>query len=143
VVADACEATIDRRLIPGEDASLVTEEIRDILREVERDRERIRAELRQAYVSPWFEAPGEDAYTRRFMEVVRGVSGRGPGPAGYIPGSDAKFFMPRLAQTPTVVFGPGSYEQAHAVDEWVAIDELLESVRILEEFAREVCEVAS
>jgi acetylornithine deacetylase/succinyl-diaminopimelate desuccinylase-like protein len=30
---------------------------------------------------------------------------------------------------PTVIFGPGSIEQAHTVDEWIAIDELLMSKR--------------
>ena len=33
---------------------------------------------------------------------------------------------PRYAQTgvPTVVFGPGSIDQAHTVDEWVAVEQL-------------------
>ena len=37
---------------------------------------------------------------------------------------------------PTVVFGPGSIEQAHTCDEWVAIEQLESAGQILYDFLR-------
>jgi len=44
-------------------------------------------------------------------------------------GTDAPAFD-RLG-VPTVVFGPGSIEQAHTNDEWIAIDQLRTASEIL------------
>ena len=48
-------------------------------------------------------------------------------------GTDAAAFGHEI---PTVVFGPGSINQAHTVDEWVSIDELSTASEILYEFAK-------
>jgi succinyl-diaminopimelate desuccinylase len=137
VVADDCEATIDRRIVPPDKPTQVIEQIRDLLRGVER-RRGVSAEVLSAEISPWFQAPGGDPMTQRFMEVIQSITGHDPGPVGYPPGSDAKFFMPLLSRIPTIVFGPGSHEQAHAVDEWVSVEELNECMRVLEVFGTSV-----
>lgn len=41
------------------------------------------------------------------------------------------------AGVPVVVFGPGSIEQAHTKDEWIAVDSLEASVEILVDFCRQ------
>ena len=40
-------------------------------------------------------------------------------------------------EAPTVVFGPGSIQQAHTVDEWIEIDQLHLATDILYTFARQ------
>jgi acetylornithine deacetylase len=52
-----------------------------------------------------------------------------------LPGSDAKHLV-GVARQGIVVFGPGSYEVAHAADEYVEIQELEQTAQILDEFAR-------
>jgi len=37
---------------------------------------------------------------------------------------------------PSVVFGPGSIDQAHTVDEWLSIDELSKASETLYQFIR-------
>ena len=45
-----------------------------------------------------------------------------------------------LASTvPCVVIGPGSYKQAHTVNEWVSIEQLYRSVDLYKSFIRTVC----
>lgn len=138
VVAGRCEIIIDRRTIPPERDEEIAEELRQLLGQVAKTRPGFRGGISDISFMPWFEAPGQDHYSARFMENVRSISGRAPGPVGYMPGSDAKFFQSVLAATPTVVFGPGSYEQAHSANEWVPVRDLIECTRILEEFAGDV-----
>jgi acetylornithine deacetylase/succinyl-diaminopimelate desuccinylase-like protein len=46
---------------------------------------------------------------------------------------------PHYARTgcPTVVFGPGSIDQAHTADEWLEVEQLQSASEILFDFARE------
>ena len=62
--------------------------------------------------------------------------GTPPAPVGYLPGSDAKHLVD-VARQGMVVFGPGTYEVAHSTDEFVAVDELETTYRILRHFAAE------
>jgi acetylornithine deacetylase len=39
--------------------------------------------------------------------------------------------MNRYGNTLTVIFGPGMTEQMHANNEWVSIDDLIQSTKIL------------
>lgn len=108
VVAESCEATIDRRMVPPEQPGAVCGEIEALLRNVERARPGIRLAIADADVSPWFEAQGDEPLTRRFGAIVGEETGGEP--------------------------GPGGYEQAHSGDEWVAVDELVAAARILIRF---------
>jgi len=49
-------------------------------------------------------------------------------------GTNAAAFSP--AGAPSVVFGPGSIEQAHTADEWVELEQVVRASRVLFEFAR-------
>jgi len=56
-----------------------------------------------------------------------------PGPVGYLPGSDAKHLV-GLTRGEMVIFGPGSYEVAHAYDEYVDLAEFEATTDILKDF---------
>ena len=58
-----------------------------------------------------------------------------PGPIGYLPGSDAKHLMD-LARGDMIIFGPGSYEVAHAADEHVKLADFEATTAILLNFLR-------
>lgn len=45
--------------------------------------------------------------------------------------------------TPTVVFGPGSIQQAHTADEWVSVDQLEKATEIIYQFARQGAELVT
>ncbi|MBU4399773.1 MAG: M20/M25/M40 family metallo-hydrolase, partial [Planctomycetes bacterium] len=41
---------------------------------------------------------------------------------------------PVAAGVPSVVFGPGSIEQAHTADEWISLDQLRQATEIIHRF---------
>lgn len=121
-VPDLVEIAIDRRLAPGEVPESAYESILRYLAE--------RADVgpcRIVHDVPFMQSSGllDDARNRdvaeRLSAVVRGL-GRESRLVGVPFGTDA----PALAAAglPTVVFGPGSIDQAHTADEFIAIDEL-------------------
>ena len=59
---------------------------------------------------------------RAFLDCVARELDDSPGPVGYLPGSDAKHLV-GLTRGEMVIFGPGSYEVAHAYDEYVELAE--------------------
>jgi succinyl-diaminopimelate desuccinylase len=130
MVPDRCEADIDRRTVPGETSS---DEVRapfDALAAALRDEHPevdIEVTLRQ-----WTEA-AEAAPDSPIAEVVREaaawVRGTPPADVGFTGITDARFYL-NDASIPTVIFGPGSLTVAHAPDESVSVDELIEAARI-------------
>ena len=64
------------------------------------------------------------------MIQEHGYSGRR---VGVTYGTNAWAYAARDA--PTVVFGPGSIQQAHTVDEWIEIEQLHRATDILYTFA--------
>jgi acetylornithine deacetylase len=69
----------------------------------------------------------------RLGEVIREHGG--PGERIGVPfGTDAPHFA--ASGSPTVVFGPGSIDQAHTADEWLDLDELRAATEILYDFVR-------
>jgi acetylornithine deacetylase len=69
----------------------------------------------------------------QFAQVAEAHGGRGRR-VGVPYGTDASAYA--RAGVPSVVFGPGSIEQAHTADEWVEIDQLRQASEILFDFAR-------
>jgi acetylornithine deacetylase len=65
--------------------------------------------------------------------AAREVSGRSER-IGAAYATNAAFLA--AAGVPTVVFGPGSIQQAHTADEWIALDQVQQAAEILYRFAR-------
>lgn len=121
VVPERCWIEVDRRLIPGEDPDRAYAEYRD----------RLGVEFEPPSISdiPLDTAPGS-AIARLACETL------GTPPEGVPYGSDASKLS--RAGIPSIVLGPGSIDQAHTADEWVAVDEVEQAThiyrRIMENF---------
>jgi acetylornithine deacetylase/succinyl-diaminopimelate desuccinylase-like protein len=105
----------DRRLLPGENEQLVTEQIRGAL---------ARHEIADVEIeSCTIEKPPletmDQAHSVRVVQRVLADLGLPTAPAIAAFATDAGLFD--RAGLPGVVFGPGSIEQAHTVREWVEI----------------------
>jgi acetylornithine deacetylase/succinyl-diaminopimelate desuccinylase family protein len=136
VVADACLIRVDRRMIPGEDPEAVKAELAAV------------AAVRQAHdpdctysvdeflISPAFEAHAHDPLTARLLAISAAVTNTPAEPVGYLPGSDAKH-LTGVARQGMVVFGPGTYEVAHAPDEYTTVADLEATYTILHQFAEQ------
>jgi len=131
-VPDHCVIYLDRRMIPGEDPAAVQAELEQVVRQVMIAP--AEAEVGGFQVSNWFSSTAEGPLAKLFLDCVARELQDSPGPGGYLPGSDAKH-LTGLMRGEMVVFGPGSYEVAHAFDEYVDLDEFASTVRILVDFA--------
>lgn len=80
------------------------------------------------------EVPADAEIVLRLGSALRAAD-MDAGPIGVAFGSDATKFT--RAGTPTVVFGPGSIEQAHATDEFVELTQVARAAEILVEMITE------
>ena len=130
-VPDRCEVHLDRRMVPGEDPEDVKRELGVVVRSV--DAGDAKVDVGDFLVSNWFHSELDTPLGMRFRQAVDEVHDRPLAPIGYMPGSDAKHLV-GLQRGDMVVFGPGSYEVAHAPDEYVDVDELIACLDVLDRF---------
>jgi len=127
-VPDTCVITYDRRLNPGETPEQVLAEIRT---DVERFAKRggFRVDLRPPFVTDIPMEIGEfEPIVQAAMQAARSELGYYD-VVGVTFGCDASKLT--AAGIPTIVFGPGDIVQAHAVDEFVRVDEVAKAARFL------------
>ena len=134
-VPDSCAIQLDRRMIPREDPAQVRAELQAVLDSV--DIAPASASLSDFVYSSWFESQLETELGQIFLDCVRRELGAQPGPIGYLPGSDAKHLM-GLARGDMIIFGPGSYEAAHAANEHVLLADYAATTDILCDFVARV-----
>lgn len=119
-VPDFCSIEIDRRLLPHEEPEQARAEAMQWLAAHVPQPDRFRHE-QPFLVSPALPDQADTALARRLAETARAHGCRGH-LVGVPFGTDAPAFS--ALGTPTVVFGPGSIEQAHTAAEWVPLDQL-------------------
>ena len=132
-VPDRAVIDVDRRLIPGESTEAAYEELCAYVAE--------RAEpggCRIEHERPWMESGGlagvgNGAWAEAVAAVVQS-SGRASRLRGVPYGTNAASIS--AAGIPTVVLGPGSIDQAHTADEWIAIAELEAATEVFKSLAR-------
>jgi acetylornithine deacetylase/succinyl-diaminopimelate desuccinylase family protein len=130
VVAERCRLGIDRRVLPGVTEADAVASLRrriDALQDPE-----IRYEIE---VDTFCEASALDAdheLVTRLQRAFTTVTGRAAPVIGLSGSTDARFVR-NQAGIPAVVCGPGQLEQAHTVDEWVAIDRLVDATAVYAE----------
>ena len=131
-IPSRCTIEIDRRLPPGEDPQAAYQHLVDHLaRSVDLD-------LSLQHDPPYMQGPAladeaNGPLADQLTKVVAGVVG-GCRQAGVPYATDAAFIS--AAGIPTVVFGPGSIEQAHTDDEWLPLDQLEQAAEVLYRFVR-------
>ena len=131
-VADRCTIEIDRRVLPVESAQAALDHCLAHLRS------RL-PNVPIVHDPPYMLTQGlldanNGALAERLMSVIRQHGG--PGERIGVPfGTDAPHFA--ATGCPTVVFGPGSIDQAHTADEWLDLDQLRTAADILYDFIRD------
>ncbi|MBI2123580.1 MAG: M20/M25/M40 family metallo-hydrolase [Armatimonadetes bacterium] len=122
VVADWCEATIDRRTLPGENLPEAIAEIERVLAQLEKEDRTLQTDVEVLQSGPALETSQETHIVRVAQEIARELH-LSPDVVGYPQASDGRFFAER--GVPTIIVGPGSPEVAHTPDEFVEIDDVL------------------
>ncbi len=131
-VPNNCEAIIDLRIKPWEDRDLLYKEIEEISKRImnESYHTSIRIEKYSTGGYPPCESKGNE-YTERLFSLNRQLNAV-ENYAGFFGGSDAYYLMNK--EVNTIIFGPGSLEQAHAINEYVNIKQYYQYIDVLTQF---------
>jgi succinyl-diaminopimelate desuccinylase len=131
VVAHSCRAVLDRRFIAEEQLEDVKREILEMLEELQRTRPGFDFNIREIMsfvpTATSKDSPVVDATARAIARVL----GREP---SYIssPGTyDQKHIVRTGKLKDVIAYGPGILDLAHQPDEYVGIDELVQSAQIM------------
>jgi acetylornithine deacetylase len=132
-VPDRVTIDIDRRLTPGEDAKQAYAKLVDFLNRNAGGQPEIQHEEPYS-ISPGLSDAGNGAWADRLISIVREQVPECR-KTGVAYGTDASAFD--AAGVPSVVFGPGSIDQAHTADEWLELSQLEQAAELYYRIARE------
>lgn len=124
-----CRISADRRLLPGEAAETVLDQVRDRLGRVGLAGRGLSVTVEMTMDMPGFETAADDPFVdaARAALADAGVAAREPG--GWTAACDGGFVAQHTG-VPVLVLGPGSVaEQAHRPDESVGVAELVAAAR--------------
>lgn len=131
-VPDQCTIEIDRRVLPGESAATARQQVIDYLDEA------LGGDSLVEHQEPFICSNGLDNVNNQHLATsLRDVIQAHGSPCeltGVPYGTDATAFD--LVGVPSVVFGPGSIQQAHTCDEWIEIEQLEAATEIYYQFGK-------
>jgi acetylornithine deacetylase/succinyl-diaminopimelate desuccinylase-like protein len=129
IVPARCEAQLDFRFLPSQKATDIEEAIKARAAEVERANEgAVFTFERMMMVGPIAVSP-DHLLVQRLQDTAGAVLGTKPKLKGMSGSTVAKPLV--RTGTAAVGFGPGEQSQAHAANESIAVEELLNFARIL------------
>jgi acetylornithine deacetylase len=130
MVPAECHVAVDRRLIPGERPDAVVAEMEALLDDLSRDDPQFKADMTAPIQVLPMEVTPDLPVVSALRNATRRVIGEDPRFSGWSATCDASI-LAQDANTPTVIFGPGSIEHAaHRPDESVSITELVQCAEI-------------
>jgi succinyl-diaminopimelate desuccinylase len=131
VIPDYCTVTIDMRTLPGQENHLLLEKIQGIVEELKVKVPHFRASLKVLNDRGPIETKAGDRVVKVVNKVVQGIIGKEPPSTGVSYYTDGSVFIPAL-KAPMIICGPGIDTLAHKPNEYVAVESLLQAVRIYE-----------
>ena len=133
---ERCLLSVERRTIPGETQASVESEIRKVFDLIGASDPAFKASLRTTLVRDAFEVSEGEPIVQVVRRQAAALLGREPAIVGATAWMDSAILS--AAGIPTVVFGPGG-EGAHAVVEWVDLEQVGRCVEVLVACAGEFC----
>lgn len=123
VIPDRCLVRLDRRLIPGSGKEKALADVKEIL-----NRLNLEAKVTSCAFLNYAETSAEDPLVKTLKQHIEAV-GRSPEITDFKASCEAPWFQDDLGLT-TLTFGPGLIAQAHTVDEFVDIEELVDAAKV-------------
>lgn len=132
---DSCVLKGSMATVPGENSKAVKEDFAQYITEYVTAREPWFAQhppevIFTGYFAEPSEIPVESPIVQALIREYEQQLGRTPTISGRQGAADIRH-MNMYGDTPTVIFGPGRTEQMHANNEWVSVQDYLDSIRIL------------
>ena len=130
-VADSCRIVIDRRFLIEENLDAVKGEVRDLLERLAATRAKFRYALRDLWEVRPTMTERDAPVVRSVASAIEAVLGRAP---DYVvsPGTYDQKHIDRIGRIKDcIAYGPGILDLAHQPDEYVVIDDMLDSAKIM------------
>ncbi|KIN71101.1 acetylornithine deacetylase [Sulfitobacter guttiformis] len=121
IISDKCRVMWSLRCAPGQDADAIVQRIRAMARALEAEMQRHATEASVEFETV-FDVPPLAANTASTaLRLGLGMTGQNAGQSVNY-GTEAGVYQ--KVGLPTIICGPGSIEQAHKPDEWIAVQQL-------------------
>ena len=134
-IPESCQVLIDRRLLPGETHHKADLELEAILAQLKTEIPELSAGVETVVAT----VPSETASCERIVRCAQAAiaeeTGRAAEPTGFCGGCDMSKLV-NISHIPTVIFGPGSMENAHSPNEFVEIRQLEQAAGVYERLIR-------
>ena len=125
-VPDACELEVDRRTLPGESVEAVYRELEYLVAGITKAHPEFRFEIEGPTIDVQaLDVPIENPIVDSLLTAYRSVTGKPIEASAFFGGTDAPHFG-----FPTLIFGAGSLQQAHSIDEYVEIDDMMIATKV-------------
>lgn len=134
--ADRCVLEIERRTVPGETAEEAVGEVRKLADRLQQEDAAFECTVEMLLAREPFEIGPDAAVVRALDEAVQRVLARAPRHTGENPWMDSALLA--AAGIETVVFGPAG-TGAHAAEEWVELQSVVETAQVLAHMALDYC----
>ena len=136
VVPDSCRMVIDRRLLIEESIDAAKGEVRELLEQLVKDRAGFRFSIRDIFEVRPTMADRNGPVARSAAAAIRRVIGREP---EFIcsPGTYDQKHIDRVGKLrDCIAYGPGILDLAHQPDEYVVIEDMVNSAKVMALAAR-------
>ncbi|MGC9418618.1 MAG: acetylornithine deacetylase/succinyl-diaminopimelate desuccinylase family protein [Rhodovulum sp.] len=130
-VPDRCRITIDRRFLVEEDIAEVKAEVHAMMERVKAQRPGFDYEIRELFEVLPTMAERDAPVVRTVASAIERVLGRQP---DFVvsPGTYDQKHIDRIGRLKNcIAYGPGILDLAHQPDEWVGIDDMVDSARVM------------
>jgi len=130
IVPEQCKVEMDRRLIPGEMREQAVAELQKLLDEYTRTVEPLRYELfSSGEVAANIDPPPDSPLVLLANQTLAELTGDARPLTGYVQTSDGRWFA--RDGIPIIIFSPSHPSVAHAADEYVPVEQLVEATRYM------------
>jgi len=132
IVADSCRMIIDRRFLIEEELGEVKNEVRQLLESLRTERPKFNYTLKDLFeVVPTITTERDAPVVRSVAAAIEYVLGK---PADFVvsPGTYDQKHIDRIGRLKDcIAYGPGILDLAHQPDEYVVIDDMLDSAKVM------------
>ncbi|WP_163529870.1 ArgE/DapE family deacylase [Halobacillus ihumii] len=135
VVPDQCFVNIDIRTVPSQDHKQIIDQIDQIIQSAKGTYPDLKSEIRILNDQTPVKTSSEDPFVKLVQDTAESSGGSTTlgGITGY---TDSSQFTHADKEFPVIVLGPGDTSVAHQPDEYVEVDEYLNSIQLYKEIAK-------
>ena len=128
VVPDQCTVHIDMRTVPGQSHAKIEQDMKELLERVtEGTALTYKLEIINDLIS--VHTPGEDCFIQLAQDTNAALFDADASSGGLHYYTDGSIYKQALPHVPILIYGPGEAQQAHQPDEFVDIQQFLDSIK--------------